>query len=205
VPSSPAPYQAVIRVNLRRIRAEKGWRQEDVAVHARQLGLRWDAATVTAIELGRRQLSAGELLLLPSLLDAPLTELLLSGDGADFDGVAVPEAGLKWIARGRPLDLPAKMLVLFAKVEAGATDAERKAARQLGLQVLDLIATTQRLWEGRRLDQERDRRLGLAPGKGDIARRRGAITKGLLRELREELTPRTAWEMFQAETQEVEE
>jgi transcriptional regulator with XRE-family HTH domain len=198
MPSKPSPYQTVLRQNMRRVRTEKGLRQEDVAAHARRFGLRWDAATVTGIELGRRQVSAGELLLLPTLFDAPLTEFLTADGGADFDGAAITKEGLQWLARGRPLDAPTRMLAAFAKVEAGSTDAERKAARQLGIGVLDMIAMTQRLWEGRRLDQERDRRLAVAPGHGDISRRRGHVTSRLVHELREELTPQNAWNTFKA-------
>lgn len=201
VPRKPTPYQEVLRLNLRRLRAAKEWRQEDVAARARTLGLRWDAATVTGLELGRRHISAGELLLLPTLLEVPLTEFLVAEGSVDFDGAAIPkEVLLRWLARGKPMDAPDRMLAAFAKVEAGATDAERKAARQLGIGVLDLIAMTQRLWDGRRLDQERDQRLARTPGQGDIARRRGHITTQVLKELREELTPRNAWEAHKAET-----
>src|SRR5450756_3140015 len=98
----PLPFQSVVRRNLRRLRMKVGWRQEDLALKARARGLRWSASTVTAIEIGRRPVSAGELLLLPTLLQVSLTELL-SGDHdevADVDGVLLTQAALGEIRRG---------------------------------------------------------------------------------------------------------
>src|SRR5450756_537104 len=98
----PLPFQSVVRRNLRRLRMKFGWRQEDLALKARARGLRWSASTVTAIEIGRRPVSAGELLLLPTLLQVSLTELL-SGDHdeiADVDGVLLTQAALGEIGRG---------------------------------------------------------------------------------------------------------
>ncbi len=59
------PLGRVISGRLRELRA--GVPQETVAAEARQLGLDWSRATVADIELGRRQLSIGELLLLPEI------------------------------------------------------------------------------------------------------------------------------------------
>jgi transcriptional regulator with XRE-family HTH domain len=64
----PPPLSAVIGAELRTLREAGGRRQEQLAAEARRLGLRWTRATVAAIELGRRQLSIEELLLLPELL-----------------------------------------------------------------------------------------------------------------------------------------
>jgi transcriptional regulator with XRE-family HTH domain len=193
----PIPYQGVIRRNLRRLRLKFGWRQEDLALRARARGLRWSASTVTAIEIGRRPISAGELLLLPTLLQVPLTELL-SGDQdevADVDGVLVTKAAMDQIGRGGALtELESVFFVTPPIVEMGPTDAERKAAKSLSkatnstIAVRDLIATAQLLWEGRRLDEERDRRLKTTQGKGNLARRRGHITGLLQKELLEERT-----------------
>ena len=175
-----------------------GWRQEDLALRARARGLRWSASTVTAIEIGRRPISAGELLLLPTLLQVPLTDLVSGNQDEviDVDGVLVTTAAMDEIARGAALtDLESVFFVTPPRVEMGATDAERKAAKSLSkatnstISVRDLIATAQLLWEGRRLDEERDRRLkGRTQGKGNLARRRGHITGLLQKELLEELT-----------------
>ena len=182
---------------MRRLRMKVGWRQEDLALKARARGLRWSASTVTAIEIGRRPVSAGELLLLPTLLQVSLTELL-SGDHdevADVDGVLLTQAALGEIGRGGALtELESVFFVTPTRLEASATDAERKAARSLSratnstISVRDLVATAELLWEGRRLDEERERRLNATTGKGTLARRRGHITGVLQDEILEKLT-----------------
>ena len=182
---------------MRRLRMKVGWRQEDLALKARARGLRWSASTVTAIEIGRRPVSAGELLLLPTLLQVSLTELL-SGDHdevADVDGVLLTQAALGEIGRGGALtELESVFFVTPTRLEVSATDAERKAARSLSratnstISVRDLVATAQLLWEGRRLDEERERRLKATTGKGNLARRRGHITSVLQDEILEKMT-----------------
>jgi hypothetical protein len=88
----------------------------------------------------------------------------------------------------------------------GATDAERKAAKSLSkatnstISVRDLIATAQLLWEGRRLDEEHDRRLKATSGQGNLARRRGHITGLLRQELLEVLKPPKTHEAHKADT-----
>ena len=193
----PTPFQTVIRRNLRRLRTKLGWRQEDLAQKARTRGLAWTANTVTAIEIGRRPVSAGELLLLPTLLQVPLTELV-SGEKdevADVDGVLVTNVALDQIARGRPLEEePSQFFVTPPRVEGGATEAERKAARNLSeathstITSTDLIAMAQRQWDGRRLDEERERRLKSTRRRGSLARQRGHITGQLQNGLLAELT-----------------
>jgi transcriptional regulator with XRE-family HTH domain len=193
----PLPFQSVVRRNLRRLRIKVGWRQEDLALKARARGLRWSASTVTAIEIGRRPVSAGELLLLPTLLQVSLTELL-SGDHdevADVDGVLLTQAALGEIGRGGALtEMESVFFVTPTRLEVSATDAERKAARTLSratnstISARDLVATAQLLWEGRRLDEERERRLKATTGQGNLARRRGHITGVLQDEILEKLT-----------------
>jgi transcriptional regulator with XRE-family HTH domain len=101
-----------------------GWRQEDLALRARARGLRWSASTVTAIEIGRRPISAGELLLLPTLLQVPLTELV-SGDQDEVaeirkivarqrgDGDALQAVAL--MQQARVIDLDASLALIAAK------------------------------------------------------------------------------------------
>lgn len=164
---------------------------------ARARGLSWAASTVTAIEIGRRPVSAGELLVLPTLLQVPLTELLAAekDEVADVEGVLVTKAALNQIARGRPLEeRKSEFFVTPPRVEARPTEAERKAARNLSqatnstITVPDLIAMAQVQWEGRRLDEERERRLMTSRRRGSLARQRGHITAELQKELLEELT-----------------
>jgi len=81
-----------------------------------------------------------------------------------------------------------------------------KAAKSLSkatnsaISVRDLSATAQLLWEGRRLDEERERRLKATPGHGSLARRRGHITGLLQQELLEELKPPKTQEAHKTDT-----
>ena len=152
---------------------------------------------MTAIEIGRRPVSAGELLLLPTLLQVPLMELVSADkdEVTDVDGVLVTNVALNQIGRGRPLEeQQSQFFVTPPRVEAGATEAERKAARNLSqatnstITATDLIAMAQQQWEGRRLDEERERRLKSTRRRGSLARQRGHITAQLQNELLEELT-----------------
>src|SRR5260221_8003492 len=100
----PLPFQSVVRRNLRRLRMKVGWRQEDLALKARARGLRWSASTVTAIEIGRRPVSAGKpdpfASPHPDSLPEPVS--LAQGEGARPRGVALPPASLGDIASGGP-------------------------------------------------------------------------------------------------------
>jgi transcriptional regulator with XRE-family HTH domain len=182
------------------LRTKLGWRQEDLALKARARGLTWSASTVTAIEIGRRPVSAGELLLLPTLLQVPLEKLVAADQDevADVEGVLVTKVALDRMAQGRPLDQPpSELFVIPSRVETGATDAERKAARVLSqatnseIAATDLIAMAQRRWEGRRLDEERERRLKTVRRRGSVARQRGHITAQLQKELLSDLAATT--------------
>lgn len=100
--TDPAPALAtVLGQRLRALRKGGDKRQEDVAVAARGYGLAWRRATVAAIETGRRQLSVGELFLLPAVL----TRLAVGRTGATAPasgGLVVadllPEHGDQWAA-----------------------------------------------------------------------------------------------------------
>lgn len=153
---------------------------------------------VLAVEITRSGFeSAEELLLLPTLLQVALTELVSvdKDEVTNVDGVLVTNIALNQIARGRPLEeQQSQFFVTPPRVEAGATEAERKAARNLSeatkstITATDLIAMAQRQWEGRRLDEERERRLKSTRRRGSLARQRGHITAQLQNELLEELT-----------------
>ena len=59
---------SAIGARLRSLRHERGISQDDVARAAQACGLEWTRAVVAALEGGRRELSAGELVLLPLAL-----------------------------------------------------------------------------------------------------------------------------------------
>src|SRR5687768_12657825 len=66
----PKPISLSLAIGraLAQIRADGGFRQIDVALAAHETGMDWTQATVAAIEAGHRQVSAGELLLLPLVI-----------------------------------------------------------------------------------------------------------------------------------------
>ncbi len=66
----------VIGSNVRALREERGWRQEDLAKRARSYGLGWNRPTVAAVETGIRAVSVEELPLLAITLGAGMDKLL---------------------------------------------------------------------------------------------------------------------------------
>lgn len=79
----PVALQTVITENMRRIRAERGLLQEDIAMAARWVGLMWSSVTVTQIESGSRQLNLDEVLLLPLVLKCSFKDLLKTEKDSD--------------------------------------------------------------------------------------------------------------------------
>ena len=72
---------AVVGRNVRRVRTELGWSQDEVAVRCRESGLEWTRTTVSLLEGGqRRTLDLGELLVLGLALDV-MPGALLQGEG----------------------------------------------------------------------------------------------------------------------------
>jgi transcriptional regulator with XRE-family HTH domain len=66
-PNTPS-LSSVVGRELRVLREAGRITQAQLAAAAKQLGMEWTKATVATIELGRRQLSIGEFLLLPEIL-----------------------------------------------------------------------------------------------------------------------------------------
>ncbi len=71
---------AVISDNVRALRIERRWRQQDLAVAAG-----WSRASIVAIEGGERRLTVRDAVVLCRILQVPLTVLL---DGAE-EGAAL--------------------------------------------------------------------------------------------------------------------
>lgn len=87
------PFAVALGHRLRRVREDTGHTAADVAAMSRHFGLGWDRSTVARIELGRRQVTGAELLVLPLLYDRSLADLLPTEAarlGADV--TATPEA-----------------------------------------------------------------------------------------------------------------
>lgn len=111
----PPTLDKAIGARLRGLRAGRKISQDDVARAAQSCGLDWTRSVVAALEGGRRQVSAAELLLLPVVLQlasrttlAPTVPELLEGLPPRVtvapDGVMATEA-LAMLARGDLVDL----------------------------------------------------------------------------------------------------
>ena len=178
----------------RRVRELRGPKtQEQVAAEARALGLDWSRNVVAALELGARELSPAELLLLPIVLQrvtGKRVELadLVPGDGLLSAGArSLPRAVLRKILAGRAIDVKIDQTPALTRAQRAAQDergeAERKAAAKLGVEPR-VLALAARMRYGRSFSDERDARIdpsGLSARS--LQARRGHVTRELLKEL----------------------
>jgi transcriptional regulator with XRE-family HTH domain len=174
---------------LRDVRQEAGLRQSEVARSMRALGLAWSQATVSGVEIGRRELSTIELVAICGVLGTSLSDLV----GRRGEVVVGENALLKVgrlndaITSGRPLPLTPDQ-----RFDAD-DEATRNAARTLGSHYARSITTDEvdqaarALW-GVSLSVERESRLeeNFTPASTPRQRqaRRGHMTRRLLDELR---------------------
>jgi transcriptional regulator with XRE-family HTH domain len=193
----------VIGGALRRLRRERGLTQEQVALKAQDAGLPWTADTVAGLELGRREdLTVGELLVLTTAMDIKsAVDWFREADWVQATPyVCMDQEAVVSILEGRLDDqgrhfghgqvdyrnAPRSMVIAGLVGLFRPTDAEFNAAGRLGVRVDAIMAAAQHLWDGRRLDEERDRRLGSTKDMTPNERRarRGRVTRALLGELR---------------------
>lgn len=194
---------------LRWAREKHGQTAADVAGSSSYLGLRWDRSTVAKIELGRRQVSGAELLLLPVLYDEPLSELLPAEPCLLAEGVRADPSALRAAFEERPhyeiprlrdavmavaprvveslgrfAAYPVRGRVVRDAVMAGSVheEATRKAAKNLAADPWDVTIAAHHLWD-RGLAAERDRRVGETQTARERQARRGHVTRRLLEEL----------------------
>lgn len=181
-------FEAALVDSLRVRRGQRGESQEDVAAAAREVGLDWTRATVANIEAGKRHLSPGEFVALPLVYGERLVDLLPQ-EPTTLGGtlVAKPEDVEALLCKGRGVRL---RLAERARVPTGVHaqgEAERHAAKRLGLEPARVARVAVRLW-GHGLTQERDRRLADEYDEADTPTQRrsqrGHVTRGLLEELR---------------------
>lgn len=176
------------------------------------LGLGWDRSTVTRIELGQRQVTAAELMVLPVLYNRSIAELLptepcqLTQDvradpavlrtaltrgarGYDLQRIrgAIPaaRANLRGSAQKAEARFPGVPgMVIIAGASRVKDQIVVKSAQRLGADPWDVAVAAQLTWE-RDLTAERDARVGK---KSESMRatqaRRGHVTRALLEELR---------------------
>jgi transcriptional regulator with XRE-family HTH domain len=197
--------EQAIGAELRRLREADGTRQDQLAAAARRYGLRWNQATIAAVELGRRKLSLGEVALLPLVLAEGLGDpnagARLLGVGElipDVDQDVDVSPGLRLPLRtvrmlfGGPSESAERPEPSARRPELDAAgDAERKAARKLGVSPHAVALAARTLWN-QGLTEERDRRVGnpaRALSRRSLQARRGRVTRRLVQELAPLLKP----------------
>lgn len=128
-------WQVVLGANLRRLRLQKGLRQDDVASMARKVHFDWTQGTVAAIETGRRSVSWFEGVFLQRILGASLAELLSAGAGeesVDIEGQSYTHADLRRLDR-------------LMKAPRPLPEGWGKSARESGLRMIDESLRPQQL------------------------------------------------------------
>jgi transcriptional regulator with XRE-family HTH domain len=116
---------AEIGTLFRATREQGGFRQDQIAAFAREVGLSWTRATIAAIETGRRELSLAEFL---AVRGRPLEK-------GEIDG----GRGLFWYAKRRAEGYPGR------RKGPEALDAEIKAARKLKVEPSAIVAASRHL------------------------------------------------------------
>ena len=199
---------------VRQVREANGQTAAEVASLATHFGLGWDRSTVTRVELGQRQVTAAELLVLPVLYGVSVADLLPTEPcQLTHDVSAAPDvmrAALTDVPGLNDYESPRVREVITAGLDAMAKiassvqkrypdvpgmlllDANRhrkdvvvvKAAQRLGADPFDVAVAALQLW-GHDLTTERDRRVGTSDSLRARQARRGHVTRALT----DELTP----------------
>jgi hypothetical protein len=190
-----------IAFHVRSLREHDRITQEELAAAAQRLGFGWGRSTIAAIEAGDRDLSAEELLALPYMLSEASAQKI---PGIQAAGTALFEvlrpgsrevlalSDVLELTRGEAeefIDKGAPALRVKHRSDAVVTEAERKAAARLGIDVERLQTAALTLW-GHALPWERDRRVSEHRANASprsLQALRGHITRELLTELAEHL------------------
>jgi transcriptional regulator with XRE-family HTH domain len=182
-----------LATRFRAMRVGAGLTQDEVANRAASWGLEWKPATVTAIEGEQRALSVAELLLLPVILGAPLVDIVAAeGDevelapGLVLDGATVRrlvQSGERWDLASPFGSLPVEPP--GPSPEQQVLEAERQAARKLGVPAQAVLDVAMWLW-GHNLTAQRNadvedeiRALGADVGARSLQAMRGNVTRRL--------------------------
>lgn len=202
------PFDTAIGQGLLAWRRRKGWRQEDLAVRAREAGLPWTRATIAAVESGRRGLGLDEAIRLQLALGQPLARLLTEDlDEVDVTGHAmtadmarrllpqfVHQDVLEQFEQERQvvevdwtydlktaygLDEKQGRKAIASAGESEEIIAGRLKAKGLSASPYEVACAAVASFEGRSLAEERDRLLAEESGQGSDRIRRGHITRRL--------------------------
>lgn len=196
----------VIGENLRRIRDELGLTQAELARHLQACGVFWQRSHIAALEAGNREtVGEGVLAMLAGALERAVADFF-AGDGlvrVTPDAVTT-RRGLRELFSGLE---PNAAVVLSTRAtkrrfdemmpgsEQVSFQADAELAQRLGLRPADVYEVAERLWGGRNLHQERDRRVAELGEMTSSERRarRGHVTRQLIKEITPHLpTPEQA-------------
>jgi transcriptional regulator with XRE-family HTH domain len=183
--SKTSSVGSVIGGNLRQLRDRRSWTQDQVAKRVQAAGLPWTPDVVSDLEAGRReQVTVGELAALTWALGIDIASWF-EGEGwiQISPHARVDRVGMRSLLHGQ-----ADAIFEVFEPLSVSLRPETHAAKRLGVDVFDVLQAADQLW-GRRLDEERDRRLGVieAFGADQLRARRGRVTRTLLEELKEAL------------------
>jgi transcriptional regulator with XRE-family HTH domain len=163
----------VIGRATRTLREQRHMEQDALARACRRKGLRWGRSSIAMLEAGRRSCSISELLIVASVLDAPL-RLILSGkclpdrpdtvmlttttaaNLAAISEALVGRAG--HLGKGTAAKIGREIGPAMSAWSVESGDADQKAARRLGVSTERLMSVAESLW-GRSLTAERERRV----------------------------------------------
>jgi transcriptional regulator with XRE-family HTH domain len=196
--AAPPRIDQVLGMNLERLRKEKGWSQDDLVSRGWQVGLPWSRTTIAALEIGKRAVELGEVILLALILNSSVADLL-AGDDVTLVG---EETGI-WLDDVRHVLMSDQQAAQesFPEIhrrvsEAKAADgydlvmlsangeAEQKAARKLGVTPQTIAQAAYNKW-GRSLTDERNLQVQQLDWVDETSTRqvqayRGHVTRQLL-------------------------
>lgn len=205
--------RAVIGRNLRAWREQQGLTADQLARELVRIGADWTGAKVINVEQGGREVLLDELVLIAMATGLSPADLLAGDDAAPVvvrgSGQATGGAGVSLdLARSVLTDSQSERTQVMLSIlkdrrererqsrtrrsperraaECAQLEAERKAARRLGVEPYDVALASLQLW-GRCLTDERDARVAAASEPDapprTIQALRGHITRTLLAEL----------------------
>lgn len=174
----------VVGRGVRMLRAQRQMSLEDVALAARDLGYRWSASRVNALQRGTRDPKLSTLLMLAHVFDCAVTEFLhTDADWISFDDLVVdagelsqwlgagdlptchaanPPDRAEWVAsrgfgsEGQMIDTIGLSTEILHPMSTRNTLADRRTAQALDLDIDMLNAITWELFDGRTLTEARD-------------------------------------------------
>lgn len=204
----PETYSVAVGRFLRSYRASHSLTLDAVARAGREFGAKWRLSSVQSIEDGTASPTLPTLLTLALALGwltgEPLRLSDLLGDAERLDrpgprGRPVSRAWVDQALSGAPIATPpatgSDRLPYWGHLEVpidtqrerylrevyrGASQAEYRAATQLGCHPSDVQFVAMMMWGGRTIDEESARRAG----EGASPQKRGRITRQLIEEMR---------------------